>query len=34
VLDDLEGIVDMGGFGEGFHEGFVPLMEVDNVESK
>lgn len=32
VLDDLEGDVDMGGFGEGFHEGIVPLMTVVYLE--
>jgi len=26
VLDDFEGSVDAGGFGEGFHEGIVSLM--------
>jgi hypothetical protein len=26
VLNDLEGIVDEGGFGDGFHEGIVALM--------
>ena len=26
VLDDLEGGVDAGGFGKGFHEGIVSLM--------
>jgi hypothetical protein len=25
MLDDLQGVVDAGGFGEGFHEGIVPL---------
>lgn len=33
VLDDLEGSVDAGGFGEGFHEGMVPLMAVDYLEN-
>ena len=33
VLDDLEGRVDAGGFGDGFHEGIVPLMAVDNLEN-
>jgi hypothetical protein len=34
VLDDLKGGVDAEGFGEGFHEGIVPIIKVDNVESK
>jgi hypothetical protein len=26
VLDGIEGIVDAGGFGDGFHEGIVPSI--------
>jgi hypothetical protein len=33
VLDDLEGGVDAGGFCEGFHEGVVPFLAVENFES-
>jgi hypothetical protein len=29
ILDDLEGSVEAGGFGEGFHEGIVPFLAVD-----
>ena len=25
-LDNLEGGIDAGGFGDGFHEGIMPLM--------
>jgi hypothetical protein len=34
MLDDLEGGVDAGGFGEGFHEGILLLIEVDCAECK
>jgi len=30
VLDDLKGIIDVGGFGEGFHEGIVPFHAIEN----
>jgi len=33
LLDDLQGGVDTGGFGEGFHEGIVLLMAVKNPEN-
>jgi len=32
VLDDQEVSVDAGGFGDGFHEGIVPLLEVAYLE--
>lgn len=32
MLDDLESGVHAGGFGEGFHEGIVPLLEVEYFE--
>ena len=33
MLDDLEGSVNAGGFGEGFHGGILPLMAVDYLDS-
>jgi len=33
MLDDLEGCVDAGSFGEGFHEGNVLLMVVQYLEN-
>jgi hypothetical protein len=27
VLDDQEDVLDLGGFGDSFHEGIVPPME-------
>jgi hypothetical protein len=33
VLDDLHGGVDAGGFRDGFHEGIVPLIAMDCLES-
>jgi hypothetical protein len=33
VPDDLEGIVEKGGFGDYFHEGNISLMAVDYLEN-
>jgi hypothetical protein len=33
VLDDLEGGVDAGGFGDGFYEGIVSLMSAEYPDS-
>jgi hypothetical protein len=33
VLDDLVDGIDAEGFGDGLHEGIVPLMEVDYFEN-
>jgi hypothetical protein len=33
MLDDLEGIVDEGDFGEGFHEGAASLISAEYPES-
>ena len=32
VLDDQEGGVDAGSFGDGIHEGIVSLMDLDYLE--
>ena len=33
MLDDQESNVDAGGFGEGFHEGIVPIMVIYYLEN-
>jgi hypothetical protein len=33
MLDDLDGDIDVLGFGEGFHEGIVLLISVEYPES-